>query len=42
MAFHHVAIATSNLDAAHRFYTEAMGFPAGPRCERSRYADGRL
>ncbi|MDT5292518.1 MAG: hypothetical protein QOF88_7407 [Mycobacterium sp.] len=26
MAFHHVAIATSNLDAAHRFYTEAMGF----------------
>jgi catechol 2,3-dioxygenase-like lactoylglutathione lyase family enzyme len=26
MAFHHVAITTSNLDATHRFYTEAMGF----------------
>jgi catechol 2,3-dioxygenase-like lactoylglutathione lyase family enzyme len=26
MAFHHVAIATRNLDETHRFYSEAMGF----------------
>jgi catechol 2,3-dioxygenase-like lactoylglutathione lyase family enzyme len=26
MGFHHVAIATRDLDATHRFYTEAMGF----------------
>jgi catechol 2,3-dioxygenase-like lactoylglutathione lyase family enzyme len=26
MAFHHMAIATRDLDATHRFYTEAMGF----------------
>ena len=26
MAFHHVAITTRDLDATHRFYTEAMGF----------------
>ena len=26
MAFHHVAIATRDLDATHRFYTEVMGF----------------
>jgi catechol 2,3-dioxygenase-like lactoylglutathione lyase family enzyme len=26
MPFHHVAIATRDLDASHRFYTEAMGF----------------
>jgi len=26
MAFHHVAIATKDLEATHRFYTEAMGF----------------
>jgi catechol 2,3-dioxygenase-like lactoylglutathione lyase family enzyme len=26
MAFHHVAIATNDLDATHRFYTDAMGF----------------
>ena len=26
MAFHHVAITTNDLDATHRFYTEAMGF----------------
>ena len=26
MAFHHVAIATRDLAATHRFYTEAMGF----------------
>jgi catechol 2,3-dioxygenase-like lactoylglutathione lyase family enzyme len=26
MGFHHVAIATRNLEATHRFYTEAMGF----------------
>lgn len=26
MAFHHVAIATRDLDATHEFYTEAMGF----------------
>jgi catechol 2,3-dioxygenase-like lactoylglutathione lyase family enzyme len=26
MAFHHVALATRDLDATHRFYTEAMGF----------------
>lgn len=26
MAFHHVAIATRDLEATHRFYTNAMGF----------------
>jgi len=26
MGFHHVAIATRDLDATHRFYTEATGF----------------
>jgi catechol 2,3-dioxygenase-like lactoylglutathione lyase family enzyme len=26
MGFHHVAIAARDLDATHRFYTEAMGF----------------
>jgi catechol 2,3-dioxygenase-like lactoylglutathione lyase family enzyme len=26
MAFHHVAIATRDLDATHRFYSESMGF----------------
>jgi len=26
MAFHHVALATNDVDATHRFYTEAMGF----------------
>jgi catechol 2,3-dioxygenase-like lactoylglutathione lyase family enzyme len=26
MAFHHVAITTKDLDATHRFYTQAMGF----------------
>jgi catechol 2,3-dioxygenase-like lactoylglutathione lyase family enzyme len=26
MSFHHVAIVTRDLDASHRFYTEAMGF----------------
>lgn len=26
MAFHHVALATTDLAATHRFYTEAMGF----------------
>lgn len=26
MGFHHVAIATRDLDATHRFYSEAMGF----------------
>ena len=26
MPFHHVALATTDLDATHRFYTEAMGF----------------
>jgi catechol 2,3-dioxygenase-like lactoylglutathione lyase family enzyme len=26
MAFHHVAIATRDLEATHRFYTEIMGF----------------
>ena len=26
MAFHHVAIAARDIDASHRFYTEAMGF----------------
>jgi catechol 2,3-dioxygenase-like lactoylglutathione lyase family enzyme len=26
MGFHHVALATTDLDATHRFYTEAMGF----------------
>jgi catechol 2,3-dioxygenase-like lactoylglutathione lyase family enzyme len=26
VAFHHVAIATRNLEATHRFYSEAMGF----------------
>src|SRR4051794_36319002 len=26
MAYHHVALATTDLAATHRFYTEAMGF----------------
>jgi catechol 2,3-dioxygenase-like lactoylglutathione lyase family enzyme len=26
MAFHHVAIAATDLEATHKFYTEAMGF----------------
>jgi len=26
MAFHHVALATTDIDATHRFYTEVMGF----------------
>ena len=26
MAFHHIALATRDLDATHRFYTEVMGF----------------
>ena len=26
MGYHHLAIATRDLDATHRFYTEAMGF----------------
>ena len=26
MAFHHVALATNDLDATHRFYTDVMGF----------------
>ena len=26
MAFHHVALATPDIEATHRFYTEAMGF----------------
>ena len=26
MAFHHLALATNDMDATHRFYTEAMGF----------------
>jgi catechol 2,3-dioxygenase-like lactoylglutathione lyase family enzyme len=26
VSFHHVAIATNDLDATHRFYTEVMGF----------------
>ena len=26
MAFHHVALATRDLEATHRFYSEAMGF----------------
>jgi|SRR4051794_5536920 len=26
MSFHHVAIATTNLEATHRFYSEACGF----------------
>jgi catechol 2,3-dioxygenase-like lactoylglutathione lyase family enzyme len=26
MGFHHVAFATNDLEATHRFYTEAMGF----------------
>lgn len=27
MGFHHVALATRDLPATHRFYTEVMGFP---------------
>ena len=39
MAFHHVAIATRDMQATHRFYTEAMGFElvkveVGPAGER--------
>jgi len=26
MAFHHVALVATDIDASHRFYTEAMGF----------------
>jgi catechol 2,3-dioxygenase-like lactoylglutathione lyase family enzyme len=26
MAFHHLALATNDMDATHRFYTELMGF----------------
>jgi catechol 2,3-dioxygenase-like lactoylglutathione lyase family enzyme len=26
VAFHHVAVATRDIDATHRFYTQAMGF----------------
>jgi catechol 2,3-dioxygenase-like lactoylglutathione lyase family enzyme len=26
MAFHHVAVATNDIEATHRFYTEVMGF----------------
>ncbi len=26
MAFHHIALATRDLDATHRFYTDVMGF----------------
>src|SRR2546423_1140011 len=26
VAYHHVALATRDLDATHRFYTEVMGF----------------
>ena len=26
MAFHHVAVATRDLEATHRFYSDAMGF----------------
>jgi catechol 2,3-dioxygenase-like lactoylglutathione lyase family enzyme len=26
MAFHHLALATNDMAATHRFYTEAMGF----------------
>jgi catechol 2,3-dioxygenase-like lactoylglutathione lyase family enzyme len=38
MAFHHVALATHDLEATHRFYTEVMGFElakvvAGPTPE---------
>jgi catechol 2,3-dioxygenase-like lactoylglutathione lyase family enzyme len=38
MGYHHVAIATRDLEATHRFYTEAMGFElakveAGPTDE---------
>ena len=26
LGFHHVAVATRDLESSHRFYTEAMGF----------------
>jgi catechol 2,3-dioxygenase-like lactoylglutathione lyase family enzyme len=43
MPFHHVAIATRDLDATHRFYTEAMGFTlvkaeAAPTLEQTGWA----
>jgi catechol 2,3-dioxygenase-like lactoylglutathione lyase family enzyme len=38
MAFHHVAIACRDLDATHRFYTEAMGFEL-VRVEAQPYAE---
>jgi catechol 2,3-dioxygenase-like lactoylglutathione lyase family enzyme len=38
MAFHHVAIATRDLDATHRFYRDAMGFEL-VRVEAMPYAD---
>src|SRR5262245_7618328 len=43
MSFHHIAIATRDLDATHRFYTEAMGFrlvkgDAIPTLEQSGWA----
>ena len=43
MPFHHVAIATRDLDATRRFYTKAMGFPivkveAAPTLEQTGWA----
>ena len=43
MPFHHVAIATRDLGATHRFYTEAMGFSlvkveAAPTLEQTGWA----
>ena len=43
MPFHHVAVATNDLDATRTFYTEAMGFPlvkveAAPTLEQTGWA----
>ena len=43
MPFHHVAVATRDLDATRTFYTEAMGFPlvkveAAPTLEQTGWA----
>ena len=47
MAFHHVALATRDTAATHRFYTEVMGFElvkvvVGPQPRRARRLEQAL